>query len=62
MTSNPAPDGGRFFLQVAVETSGAQLKQGTAGQYTVMCDEGPALGGQGSAPPPLHYFLLAAGF
>ena len=62
MVSNTPSGSGRFFLQVAVETRASQLKQGTAGQFTVMCDEGPALGGQGSAPPPLHYFLLAAGF
>ena len=59
-SSDDAP--GRIVLRVEVETREGQLKQGTAGQYTVMCDEGPHLGGKGSAPPPLHYFLLATGF
>ena len=63
MVSNPDPRaGGRLFLDVAVETVEGQLKQGKAGQFTVMCDEGPRLGGKGTAPPPLHYFLLATGF
>ena len=53
---------GRIVLRVEVETKEGQLKQGTAGQFTVMCDEGPHLGGKGTAPPPLHYFLLATGF
>jgi hypothetical protein len=51
-----------LHLRVEVETKGGQLKQGAAGSFTVMCDEGPHLGGSGSAPPPLHYFLLSAGF
>jgi hypothetical protein len=51
-----------LFLSVEVETREGQLKEGKAGSFTVMCDEGPRLGGRGSAPPPLHYFLLAAGF
>ena len=59
-TSTPGPR--PFFLQVEVETKDGQLKEGRAGRFTIECDEGPNLGGKGSAPPPLHYFLLAAGF
>jgi len=61
MVSDPQPEG-RLFLEVAVQTKEGQLKEGKAGQFTVMCDEGPRLGGKGSAPPPLQYFLLATGF
>jgi hypothetical protein len=60
MTSRRVSD--LLHLSVQVETKGGQLKQGTAGNFTVMCDEGPDLGGSGSAPPPLHYLLLSAGF
>ncbi len=30
--------------------------------YTIACDEGKHLGGQGSAPPPLAYFSAAVAF
>jgi hypothetical protein len=62
VTTGSSSASGRFFLTAEVETRGAQLKEGRAGRFSVLCDEGPALGGQGSAPPPLHYFLLATGF
>jgi hypothetical protein len=45
-TSGETP--GRIVLRVEVETKEGQLKQGTAGQFTVMCDEGPHLEGNGA--------------
>jgi hypothetical protein len=37
-------------------------KEGRSGGFTVYCDEGPRVGGEGSAPPPLRYLGLAVGF
>ncbi len=33
-----------------------------AGRFTIVSDEGAALGGQGTAPAPLQYFLAAIAF
>lgn len=30
--------------------------------YTLVCDEGPHLGGDGSAPTPLTYFVAGVAF
>lgn len=30
--------------------------------FTIVCDEGPDLGGDDSAPPPLSYFASAVAF
>jgi hypothetical protein len=38
------------------------LKQGSVQGFTVRCDEGPALGGEDTAPSPLGYFTVAVGF
>ena len=32
------------------------------GRFAILSDEGPALGGSGSAPSPLQYFLAAIAF
>jgi len=39
-----------------------QLKEGHVRQFTVMCDEGPRVGGTDTAPSPLGYFTLGIGF
>jgi hypothetical protein len=38
------------------------LKEGRVGEFTLMCDEGPRLGGAGSAPTPLQYLLAGLAF
>jgi hypothetical protein len=37
-------------------------RQGGESYYTFTCDEGPSLGGLGSAPTPLAYFSAAIAF
>jgi hypothetical protein len=44
------------FLKVAT------VHRGGAGHMTFACDEGPNLGGLGSAPTPLMYLSAALGF
>ena len=40
----------------------ATVSRGGAGHMTFACDEGPSLGGLGSAPTPLMYFGAALAF
>lgn len=40
----------------------ATVSRGGAGHMTFACDEGPSLGGLGSAPTPLMYFSAAIAF
>ena len=44
------------FLKVAT------VHRNGAGHMTFACDEGPTLGGLGSAPTPLMYFSAALAF
>jgi hypothetical protein len=44
------------FLKVAT------VRRGGAGHHTFASDEGPGLGGLGSAPTPLMYFSAALAF
>ena len=44
------------FLKIAT------VSRGGAGPMTFACDEGPNLGGLGSAPTPLMYFSAALAF
>jgi uncharacterized OsmC-like protein len=49
-------------MRAEVSSRGKVLKEGNIGGFTVMCDEGERLGGDGSAPMPLQYFFLSLGF
>jgi len=54
-------------FNVDARTVSGSLKVATAdwdgkGHMTVACDEGPAVGGLGSAPTPLMYFTAALAF
>ena len=40
----------------------ATVSRGGSGHMTFACDEGPNLGGLGSAPTPLMYFSAALAF
>jgi hypothetical protein len=40
----------------------ATVSRGGSGHMTFACDEGPSLGGLGSAPTPLMYFSAALAF
>jgi uncharacterized OsmC-like protein len=60
--------GREFAFHVRAETEEGLKKKGTfvlpedLQKFTVTCDEGTRLGGTNSAPTPLGYFLLGAGF
>lgn len=49
-------------IEVEIKTVGKMKKEGRAGEFIVLCDEGPNIGGEGSAPRPLDYFMLSVGF
>lgn len=51
-----------FTIEVRAEHVERMLKRGHFREFTVTCDEGPRLGGDDSAPPPLAYMGLALGF
>ena len=60
--------GRQFGQEVVTITDRGLRKQGIivepaeCTQYEVFADEGPRMGGENSAPRPLTYFLLSAGF
>lgn len=60
--------GREFEFEVVAETDEGLKKKGTfvepadLRKFTVICDEGERLGGTNSAPTPIGYFLLGAGF
>jgi hypothetical protein len=53
-------------VEVDVYAREGHVKEGRIQQhahsFTVMCDEGPQIGGTDTAPTPLGYFTLAMGF
>lgn len=49
-------------LEAEIVALHGHLKEGHIRQFTVLCDEGPQIGGTDTAPPPLGYFTLAIGF
>lgn len=55
-------DGVRFTFEVKAETAERQLKRASFAQFEMLCDEGEALGGDDTAPPPLAYFSAALAF
>ena len=52
----------RFTFDLQAEKGDRQTKRATFAQFEMMCDEGAALGGDDSAPPPLAYFAAAYAF
>ncbi len=55
-------DGIRFTFDVAARAGDGHRKSATFDIFEIPCDEGPALGGDNSAPPPLAYFGSALAF
>jgi hypothetical protein len=49
-------------IEADAETLEKMRKEGHARGFTVYCDEGPRVGGENTAPPPLAYFGLALAF
>ncbi|MDH4146905.1 MAG: hypothetical protein OEY23_17240 [Acidimicrobiia bacterium] len=52
----------RFTFDIAAVTATRQLKRATFAQFEMLCDEGTAIGGDDTAPPPLAYFGAALAF
>ena len=55
-------DGVRFTFELEAATQERQLKRATFAQFEMLCDEGAAIGGDDTAPPPLAYFGAALAF
>ncbi len=51
-----------ILMEADAETLERMRKEGHARGFTVYCDEGPRIGGDNTAPPPLAYFALALAF
>lgn len=58
----PTKGGARFTFDVRASKSDGHKKVAQFAQFEIPCDEGPALGGDDSAPPPLAYFGAALAF
>ena len=56
------PGGQRFSFDVRATKGVRHQKQAVFGAFRIDCDEGPNLGGDDSAPPPLAYFSAALAF
>ena len=69
-TGEPAsPQAGtrrEITIKVEAETLERQLKRavvrGRTSAFEIYCDEGPQLGGDNAAPPPLAYFSAGVAF
>ncbi|MYC36845.1 MAG: hypothetical protein F4X66_08020 [Chloroflexi bacterium] len=62
---NPFPPGQSsrsMVVELDVEDMGQMLRRAfidTHGKFTIYCDEPEAIGGNGTAPAPLHYFAAS---
>jgi len=54
--------GARFTFDVEAKATQRQQKEATFAQFAILCDEGAAIGGDDTAPPPLAYFGAALAF
>jgi uncharacterized OsmC-like protein len=51
-----------MVIEMDVEDMGSMLRRGfttSHGDFTIYCDEPAAIGGNGTAPAPLHYFAAS---
>ena len=67
MTESPfrierTDSGMQFTFDVEARTAERQLKMATFDTFEIACDEGEAIGGDNTAPPPLAYFGAALAF
>ncbi|MBX5492077.1 MAG: hypothetical protein IRZ14_13070 [Chloroflexi bacterium] len=62
----PALDPRVTYREIAIEAECESLtrmrKVARVQGFEVYCDEGPHVGGEGTAPSPLGYFVAAVGF
>ena len=71
MTQQPAPspfrvvqteNGRQFTFELHAERVVRQQKRAFFAGFEILCDEGEAIGGDNTAPPPLAYFAAALAF
>jgi hypothetical protein len=51
-----------MVVEIDVEDMGSMLRRAFTkahGDFTIYCDEGASVGGNGTAPAPLHYFAAS---
>ena len=62
---NPFPPGQSsrsMIVEIDAEDMGHMLRRASTsshGKFTIYCDEPEAIGGNGTAPAPLHYFAAS---
>lgn len=59
---NPNVQSREIVFEATAESLEKMKKTGTIRGFTLMCDEGPHVGGDNTAPSPLSYFNIAIGF
>jgi uncharacterized OsmC-like protein len=52
----------RILTRAKVRTQGNLIKEARVGKFNFICDEAEFLGGDGTAPNPLAYFVASIGF
>ena len=57
----PVQDRG-ITIHVEARSLDHSRKEGRVGGFSIQCDEGPNLGGQGTAPSPLMYLASSLAF
>ena len=58
----PGQSSRSMVIELDVEDMGNMLRRAfvdTHGKFTIYCDEPPAIGGNSTAPAPLHYFAAS---
>ena len=58
----PGQNSRSMVIELDVEDMGNMLRRaftGNHGNFTIYCDEPAAIGGNGTAPAPLHYFAAS---
>ncbi len=58
----PVTGGFQLSFEVRTVKGARQTKVAHFDEFEIVCDEGAAIGGDNSAPPPLAYFASAIAF
>ena len=62
---DPFPEGGShrsMVIECEADDLGNMLRRAKVSGFEIMCDEPEAIGGNGTAPAPLHYFAASISF
>ena len=58
----PVQGGMQVSFEVRTVKGERQTKKAHFDQFEIICDEGTAIGGDNTAPPPLAYFAASVAF